>query len=138
MVEKLALDPFMKSQIHLFFKHQTNKWWYFSEQGWGKFQFGKNFLRRESPTLKQRKNQGSTCHSYLFRNLSCSKTNTRRIFTRFITLISFTFYSEQDFRFIAHKKRNILQETNYRWGLFTKTKWYKTKVCELFLTLMKT
>ena len=57
MVEKLALDPFMKSQIHLFFKHQTNKWWYFSEQGWGKFQFGKNFLRRESRTLKQRKNQ---------------------------------------------------------------------------------
>ena len=57
MVEKLALDPFMKSQIHLFFKHQANKWLYFSEQGWGKFQFGKNFLRRESPTLKQRKNQ---------------------------------------------------------------------------------
>ena len=26
------------------FKHQTNKGWYFFEQGWGKFWFGKNFL----------------------------------------------------------------------------------------------
>ena len=31
------------------FKQQTNKCWYFFEEG--KFQFGKNFLQRESPTL---------------------------------------------------------------------------------------
>ena len=34
----------------------------------------------------------------------CSKTNTMRIFTRFISLIIFIFCSKQDFRFIAHKR----------------------------------
>ena len=33
------------------FKHQRNKSWYFFEHGWGKFYFGQNFLRRESPIL---------------------------------------------------------------------------------------
>ena len=38
------------------FKHQTNKRWNFFEQGWGKFKFGKNFLRLESPTSRQKNN----------------------------------------------------------------------------------
>ena len=40
-----------KYELRVFFKHQTNKWCYFFEQGWGKFRFGKNFLKHESPTL---------------------------------------------------------------------------------------
>ena len=43
---------FFKNSFIFNFKHQTNKWWYFFEQDWGKFEFGKNFLKRESPTLR--------------------------------------------------------------------------------------
>ena len=31
----------------------------FFEQGWGKFWFGKNFLKRESPTLTLRPGSGT-------------------------------------------------------------------------------
>ena len=56
-VFKLAC--FLRKQILQFqnsfifnFEHQTNKWWYFFEQGWGKFEFGKNFLKHEGLTLR--------------------------------------------------------------------------------------
>ena len=37
------------------FKHNTGENTIF-EQGWGKFQFGKNFLKHESPTLNNKQN----------------------------------------------------------------------------------
>ena len=38
--------PILKYSFIFNLKHQTNKC-YFFEQGWGKFSFGKNFLKRE-------------------------------------------------------------------------------------------